>query len=141
MEDLAGIQGLADVFPAIAAAQEFPGLANTPTMHRDAEAWGLVFRDCKTLEELTQAGTYATADFGGVLPDYLKLVGKEVRAKITAPVDLRVDHWAARMHDATTVEELLSTAELAGAEYAGQLPTALKELGRDLRTKLLSTTP
>jgi hypothetical protein len=52
-----------------------------PTMYGDAGAWALVFKDAKTVEELTQAGRDATVDLGGQLPPELKALGRELRAK------------------------------------------------------------
>jgi hypothetical protein len=55
-------------------------------VYRDPAAWAQVFTHCTSLEELTYYGQRAAEALGG-LPDSLKALGRELRAKLppTAP--------------------------------------------------------
>lgn len=55
-----------------------------PDPYKTPEAWADVFRHCLSVDELTYYGQRASEALGGQLPDDLKALGRELRAKFLA---------------------------------------------------------
>jgi hypothetical protein len=68
------------------AREKYPALMNAAAEVDKGAAWAQLMEDTSTVEELTEVGAEAAKAYGGALPDSLKALGRELRAKFLAKV-------------------------------------------------------